>query len=65
MYPDCQLNLKPFPHDLGIPEPIPPSKSDKTYESCLSFAEGKADEMYVVNVEDVSGGKKVKCKGWP
>ena len=55
MHPDCQSALKPVFHNLGIPVPIPPAKSDieneKTYESSVSIAESSADEMYVADVD--------------
>ena len=58
MYPDCQSALKPVSHDLGIPAPVPPPKSDienaETYESSVSSAESSANEMYLTDV-----GKKM------
>ena len=56
VYPDSRSALKPVPHCLWIPVPIPSAKSDveneETYESCFSSTESSTDKMYVAYVDE-------------
>ena len=46
----------PILHNLVIPVPIPPAKSDigneETYESSESSAESSVEELYVADVDE-------------
>lgn len=57
VYPDCKSAIKPVPHDMEMPIPVPPSTSEITENDSSPEEEGNNDdEMYV----DDSKEKEIK-----